>query len=181
MAAWGGPRRKVYGVLWGMVSASALGIMLMGFGQTLPIWLISGFLGSLIIPFLNGCNDAIWQTKVPHDVQGRVFGIRMMIAQVSVPVAMLTAGPLADLVFEPRMMPGGAFTRVFGPLVGVGRGAGMALMFVLFGGAALLVGVASFMVRDIRDVEVLIPDYTPPEEEVPGAAISVPVEISADN
>ena len=181
MTAWGGPRRKVYGVLWGMVSVSALGIMLMGFGRTLPIWLVSGFLGSLIIPFLNGCNDAIWQTKVPHDVQGKVFGTRLMIAQVSVPVAMLTAGPLADLVFEPRMMPGGILAGVFGPLVGVGRGAGMALMFVLFGGVALVVSVASFMVRDIRDVEVLIPDYAPPDEEVPGAVISVPFETNVDN
>jgi len=181
MTAWGGPRRKVYGVLWGMVSVSALGIMLMGFGRTLPIWLVSGFLGSLIIPFLNGCNDAIWQTKVPHDVQGKVFGTRLMIAQVSVPIAMLTAGPLADLVFEPRMMPGGVLAGVFGPLVGVGRGAGMALMFVLFGGVALLVSVASFMVRDIRDVEVLIPDYIPPDEEVPGVAISVPFETNVDN
>ena len=181
MAAWGGPRRKAFGVLWGMVSVSALGIMLMGFGRTLPIWLVSAFLGSLIIPFLNGCNDAIWQTKVPHDVQGKVFGTRMMIAQVSVPVAMLTAGPLADLVFEPGMMPGGTLTRMFGPLVGVGRGAGMALMFVLFGGVALLVSVASFMVRDIRDVEVLIPDYAPPDEEAPGATISVPVEMNTDN
>jgi MFS family permease len=181
MTAWGGPHRKVYGVLWGMVSASALGIMLMGFGRTLPIWLVAGFLGSLIIPFINGCNDAIWQAKVPHDVQGKVFGTRMMIAQVSVPMAMLTAGPLADIVFEPRMMPGGVLAGVFGPLVGVGRGAGMALMFVLFGGVALLVGVASFMVRDIRDVEVLIPDYVPPDEEAPGEAISVPVGANADN
>jgi len=181
MTAWGGPRRKVYGVLWGMVSVSVLGIMLMGFSRTLPIWLISGFLGSLIIPFLNGCNDVIWQTKVPHDVQGKVFGTRMMIAQVSVPMAMLSAGPLADVVFEPRMMPGGVLTGVFGPLVGVGRGAGMALMFVLFGGVALLVSVASFMVRDIRDVEVLIPDYASPDEGVPGEAISVPVGANADN
>jgi hypothetical protein len=114
-------------------------------------------------------------------VQGKVFGTRMMIAQVSVPVAMLTAGPLADVVFEPLMMPGGLLTRAFGQLVGVGRGAGMALMFVLFGGVALLVSVASFMVRDVRDVEVLVPDYVPPGEEEPGAAISVPFEGSVAN
>src|SRR5450756_2531100 len=91
------------------------------------------------------------------------------------------AGPMADLVFEPRMMAGGILARVFGPLVGVGHGAGMALLFVLFGGVALLVSVASFMVRDIRDVEILIPDYVPPEEETSGAAIFVPVEANADN
>lgn len=181
MAAWGGPRRKVYGVLWGMVFASAVGIMLMGFGRTIPIWLVSGFLGSLIIPLLNGCNDAIWQAKVPHDVQGKVFGTRMMIAQVSVPVAMLTAGPLADLIFEPGMTAGRALANVFGPLVGTGRGTGMALMFVLFGGIALLVSIASFMVRDIRDVEILIPDYAPLDGGLPGEAISVSVGTNADD
>ena len=164
MTAWGGPHRKIRGVLWGMVLVSVLGIMLMGFGRTLPIWLISGFLGSFIIPILNGSNDAIWQAKVPHDVQGKVFGTRLMVAQISVPIAMLAAGPLADRVFEPRMMPGGALARVFGSVVGVGRGAGMALIFVVFGGLALLVGIASFMVRSIRDVEDLIPDFVPVEE-----------------
>lgn len=181
MAAWGGPRRKAYGVLWGMVSVSALGIMLMGFGKTLPIWLVSGFLGSFIIPILNGCDDAIWLAKVPHDIQGKVFGTRMMIAQVSVPIAMLTAGPLADLVFEPRMMAGGTLARTFGSLVGVGRGAGMALIFVLFGGLALLVGLASFMVRDIRDVEVLIPDYASSAGEADKAPLSAGLEAGAEN
>jgi hypothetical protein len=54
-------------------------------------------------------------------------------------------------------------------------------MFVLFGGVALLVSVASFMVRDIRDVEILIPDYVPPDEEAPGEAISVPAGTNADS
>jgi len=124
------------------------------------------------VPLMNGSNDAIWQAKVPHDVQGKVFGTRMMIAQVSVPLAMLTAGPLADKVFEPRMMPGGSWAPIFGSWTGTGRGAGMALMYVLFGAGALLLSVASFSVRDIRDVEILLPDYAPPgdqEEYVLGA------------
>jgi MFS family permease len=180
LTAWGGPRRKVQGVLWGMVCVSVFGIMLMGLGRTLPVWLISGFLGSLIVPFMNGCNDAIWQAKVPHDVQGKVFGTRMMIAQVSVPVAMLTAGPLADKLFEPRMMPGGSWVSVFGALTGSGRGAGMALMYVLFGAAALLLSIVSFAIRDIRDVETLLPDYAPldaQDEQIP-AEEQVPVRVS---
>jgi hypothetical protein len=54
-------------------------------------------------------------------------------------------------------------------------------MFVLFGGVALLVSVASFMVRDIRDVEILVPDYVPPGEEVSRAAIPVPFEGNVAN
>jgi len=172
MAAWGGPRRKIRGVLWGMVSVSVLGIMLMGLGRTLPVWLISGFLGSLIVPLMNGSNDAIWQAKVPHDVQGKVFGTRLMIAQVSVPVAMLTAGPLADRVFEPRMMPGGSWAPIFGMLTGTGRGAGMALMYVLFGAGALLLSICSFAVKDIRDVETLLPDYAPAKRQEDGVLVA---------
>ncbi|MCX6100512.1 MAG: hypothetical protein NTV92_03665, partial [Candidatus Bipolaricaulota bacterium] len=56
-----------------------------------------------------------------------------MMAQFGSPVSMLLAGPLADRVFEPGMRQGGALAGVFGPLVGTGPGAGMALMLV-FGG-----------------------------------------------
>ena len=176
MAAWGGPRRKIYGVLWGMVSVSVLGLMLMGVGRSLPLWTISGFLGAFIIPFLNGCNDAIWQAKVPHDVQGKVFGTRMLIAQVSVPIAMLAAGPLADHVFEPAMMQGARLAGIFGALVGTGPGAGMGLMYVLFGSLALTVSIVSFMIRDIREVETLIPDYVQTAEPAEAVREFTPVE-----
>jgi hypothetical protein len=176
MAAWGGPRRKLYGVLWGMVSVSVLGLMLEGVGRSLPLWTIPVFLGSFIIPFLNGCNDAIWQAKVPHDVQGKVFGTRMLIAQVSVPIAMLAAGPLADHVFEPAMMQGARLAGIFGALVGTGPGAGMGLMYVLFGSLALTVSIVSFMIRDIREVETLIPDYVQTAEPAEAVHEFTPVE-----
>lgn len=177
MTAWGGPRRRIVGVLCGMVLLSVLGIMLMGFGRTLLIWLVSGFLGSFIVPLVNGSNDAIWQSKVPHDVQGKVFGTRMMIAQVSVPVSMLAAGPLADRVFEPAMMSGGKWAPIFGSLTGVGRGAGMALMYVFFGAASLAVAVAGCAVRDVRCVETLLPDYVPCAEEEPLPTDRAPDEV----
>ena len=181
MAAWGGPRRKIYGVLWGMVSVSILGLMLMGVGRSVTLWTISGFLGAFIIPFLNGCNDAIWQAKVPHDVQGKVFGTRMLIAQVSVPIAMLAAGPLADRVFEPVMMPGTRFAAMLGAVVGTGPGAGMGLMYVLFGFLALTVSIVSFMLRDIREVETLIPDYLQAAEPVEAARTCVPAEAQTED
>ncbi len=175
MTVWGGPKRKVRGVLGGMIAVAVLGIMLMGFGRTVPIWLLSGFLGSLLVPLMNGCNDAIWQAKVPHDVQGRVFGTRMMIAQISVPVSMLVAGPLADYLFEPGMMPGGRLVPVFGMFTGTGRGAGMAAMYLLFGAATLVAAIVSALSRNIRDVELLLPDYAPPEEQA-----AAPASVSAE-
>lgn len=159
MSSWGGPKHRMRGLLGSMVWVAVIGLMLMGLTKYLWVWLVAGFLGSFIIPILNGCNDVIWQLKIPHDVQGRVFASRRMIAQTAVPVAMLSAGPLADFLFEPGMMPGAWLARSFGSLIGTGQGSGMALMFVLCGLLLLGVTAAGYLIPTVRDVERLIPDY----------------------
>ena len=84
---------------------------------------------------------------------------RSQIAQITSPVAFALAGPLADRVFEPAMRDGGAGVLVFGPLVGTGPGAGMALMLVLFGLCGAIVGVLGYTVRAVRDAETILPDH----------------------
>ena len=181
LSVWGGPKGRVHGVLLGMAASSLLGTTLMGVGQALPLWLVAAFFSAFFIPILNGSNQAIWQAKVAPDVQGKVFAARRLIAQLSAPVAMLLAGPLADGVFEPAMMPGGALASLFGPLVGTGPGAGMGLMFVLSGVAGTLVGLGGYLFPAIRRVETAIPDHDvvfsepagkAPEEAVPSVAAS---------
>ena len=111
------------------------------------------------LPLVNGSSQAIWQAKVPPDIQGKVFATRRLIAQVSAPVAMILAGRLADVVFEPAMASGGAFARLFKPLVGSGPGSGMALMFMFAGVLGAAVAVTGYLVPAIRRVEDLIPDH----------------------
>jgi hypothetical protein len=72
---------------------------------------------------------------------------------------MLIAGPLADFALEPAMRPGGALTGVFGWLTGVGPGAGMALIIMVAGIAAMFVGLGGYTVSVIRDAEILLPDH----------------------
>lgn len=159
MSAWGGPHRKVHGVLAGMAVSGVTGEILLGVGQEFIIWSIASFSSAFLIPIINGSNQAIWQAKVPPDVQGKVFAARRLIAQVTVPIALLLAGPLADRVFEPAMAPGGSLADNFGWLVGTGPGAGMALMIVIFGVIGTAVGLAGYAFRAVRDAEVLLPDY----------------------
>lgn len=159
MSAWGGPKRRVHGVLGGWVLGSLLGETLLGLGRTLPIWVVASFFFALSAPVINASNQSIWQAKVAPDVQGRVFAVRRLIAWVVVPLAQLVAGPLADQVFEPAMMPWGSLADTFGRLVGVGPGAGMALMLVFSGLAAALVGMSGYAVRDVRDAEEILPDH----------------------
>ena len=159
MSAWGGPKKRIHGVLAGWAFSGLLCVTLMGLGRSLPVWAVAVFIGSCIIPVVNGSNQALWQSKVPPDLQGRVFSIRRLIAWFVNPVALLIAGPLADYVLEPAMREGGVLTGTFGWLVGVGPGRGMALIFVFMGLIVTAVGFGAYAVPLIRNVETILPDH----------------------
>lgn len=158
LSAWGGPRRRVHGVLLGWIFLG-IGTVLFGLGQALPVWFVVAFFTTLFNPLVNASNQAIWQAKTSPDIQGRVFSTRAMIAQVTGPLGMLIAGPLADNVFGPAMMPEGVLAGRLGWLVGVGPGSGMALIFIICGLLTVLVGLYPYTVRVIRDAETLLPDH----------------------
>ncbi len=156
LSVWGGPKRRVHGVLLGHAIAG-LGQMALGLG--FPYWYVGIVLGSLVIPVINGSNQAIWQAKVAPDVQGRVFSVRRLIAQITAPVSMLIAGPLADRVFEPALMPGGKLAGAFGWLVGTGPGSGMSLIVLGSGLLVVLVGLLPYGIYVVRNVETMLPDH----------------------
>ena len=159
LSAWGGPRRRIHGVLLGMLGASLLGQIPLGIGRALLLWSAGNFAINFMIPILNGSNQAIWQAKVAPGVQGRVFAVRRLIAQITYPLATLAAGPLADHVFEPAMMPDGALVDAFGWLVGAGPGAGMGLIVVIAGCAGMVISLGGYLFPVIRNAETLLPDH----------------------
>jgi MFS family permease len=158
MSAWGGPKRRVHGVLLGWFFSSLLGNVVLGLGQGLPVWALGMFMLSIFSPLVNGSNQAIWQSKVAPDVQGRVFSARVFIAWLVMPISQLIAGPLADHVLEPAMAEGGSLVPMFGWMVGSGTGAGMALMFV-FGGLLALAGIGGYLFPAVRNAEDILPDH----------------------
>lgn len=166
LAARGGLKRRVNGVLGGWFLSSISGGVILGIGRILPVWIVAGFLTSFIVVYINASNQAIWQAKVPPDIQGRVFAARRMIAQIVGPLGILLAGPLADKLFEPAMREGGSLTGLFGGLVGVGPGAGMALLMVISGALAALVGVSGYLFPAIRNAEDILPDHDAGDEKL---------------
>lgn len=159
MSTWGGPKRRVNGVLLGMTVESLLGPTVMGLARSLVGWAFGGFFIQAVIPVINGSNQAIWQSKVPPSMQGRVFATRRMIAQVAFPFAVLIAGPLADNVFEPAMQGAGFLAQTFGWLVGTGVGSGMSLMMVFSGLLGALVGLGGYLFPAVRNAEDILPDF----------------------
>jgi MFS transporter, DHA3 family, macrolide efflux protein len=166
ISAWGGPKRKALGVTLGWAMSGIAGLVI-GLGQSLPLWAVGLFIGGLIGPLIDSSNQAIWQSKVPPDVQGRVFSARLLIAWIASPLAAAVAGPLADRLLEPAMLPGGGLAEIFGGLVGVGPGSGMSLVFIFAGILVSLVGLIAFLTPAIRHAETLLPDPQPAKQEEP--------------
>jgi len=133
LSLWGGTKRRIHNVLLGGVGACLLGITLLGASSTFLFWAAGSFFFAFFEPFVEGGNIAIWQVKVPADVQGRVFSARHLLVQIPYLFGILAAGYLAD-------------------------GAAIHLILILAG----IVGTAAFalgyLFRHIRDAENLLPD-----------------------
>lgn len=171
MTVWGGPKRRVRGVLLGWFCLGLLGITTIGLGQSLLVWAAGAFLAHIFSALVDSSNQAIWQSKVAPDVQGRVFSTRRFIAMMIAPIGYMLAGPLADRVLEPGMAQSGQLTPVFESLVGSGTGAGMALLFVFGGLLIVATTVVGALIPAIRNVERILPDYDAEEtKEIGGTA-----------
>jgi hypothetical protein len=158
MSAWGGFKRRVHGVLAGWMVSSFF-FALMGLGTTVPIWIGASVLSTILIPLINGSNQAIWQAKVAPDVQGRVFSARRLIAWMTNPISPVIAGTLTDYVLEPAMRTSSGLSALFGWLVppGPGGGAGLLIFFSCLGG--ILAGLTGYFVSSIRHAEDILPDH----------------------
>ena len=161
MGAWGGPSRRINAVI-GFVALASVGLVLMGLRASALSVGAGMFVLLFFVPLASGPSSAIFQSKVDLAVQGRVFAMRSMISRSMMPLAFLTAGPLADYVFEPWMREGGVLaSTILGSLLGTGAGRGMGLMFVLAGLGGVLASVLAYAHPRIRRVEDELADVMP--------------------
>jgi MFS family permease len=157
MSAWGGPKRRVVGVL-GFSAISGVFVFTAGLQPSIPLIAVSIFFIMFTMPIINGCSQALWQSKVAPDLQGRVFAVRRMIAMSASPLAYVVVGPLADNVFEPLMAVDGALAGSVGNVIGVGPGRGSGLMFIVTGLLTIVASLAAYLYPRTRLVEDELPD-----------------------
>ena len=163
MSAWGGPKRRIHGVL-GFLMISGFFTSMLGVSPLIPVLAMAGFGLMFSMPIINGSSQAIWQSKVDPDVQGRVFSVRRMIAWSMTPLAYIVAGPLADRVFRPLLLEGGALADSVGQLIGVGPGRGTGFMFIVVGAVSIVVAALGYLNPHVRNVEDELPDVVIPDE-----------------
>ncbi len=157
LGVWGGPRNRIAGV-YVPIFAMGVGLSLIGLRPSVLLIITGILLMNGTHPIAGGSSQAIWQSKVPPNLQGRVFAIRQVSAIIASPPAFLFAGWLADRVFEPLM------ADASGPLawlVGSGAGRGMGLMFVIIGLFVMVVVMAAWKHPRIRNLEAEVPDLEP--------------------
>ena len=103
ISAWGGLKhRRVYGILAPMI---LIGIAMVTFGFSPLIYLTAcaAMVGQGMSPITNAHSQAIWQVQTPRELQGRVFAVRRLIAQFSVPLSTAMAGIFGGL-FNPGIV-----------------------------------------------------------------------------
>ena len=153
VSAWSGPKKRIPLVM-GVLALAALALAITGLRASIITTALGIFLMLMAIPVASASSQAVFQGKVEPGVQGRVFAIRSLISQSIMPLAFILAGPLADQVFGPLMMAGGALAgSPVGSLLGIGPGRGVGLMFVISGLLLLLVSGLVFANSPIPRLE----------------------------
>jgi MFS family permease len=158
LSVWGGPRRRVTGMLAGFIGAG-LSKTAFGLGRSPVVWVPAQFCSSLNFPLLGSSENALWMKSISAEKQGRVFAANALVLQVVSAVATLIAGPLADSVLEPMMQSGSSgiggvgqlFGTIFSPIVGTTAGSGMALLYIGCALAMAGVGMRGFWVFERQD------------------------------
>lgn len=160
LSAWGGPKKKVRAICLFFLGQGAI-LFCGGLQPSVPLVAAAAFVFSFCSPALASCTQAIWQSKVPLDLQGRVYAVRRLVAWSTLPVSYLAAGPIADYVFEPMMAEGGLLANSVGQIIGTGPGRGVGLLFIVLGLGVFFVIIPAYAYGPLRRLEEEIPDAIP--------------------
>lgn len=91
------------------------------------------------LPFVNTSADVIIRSGIPNSQQGRAWGFIGLLSQVGYILAYLSAGVLADRIFEPLFIESGLIAETAGRIFGVGPGRGIGVLVSISGiGIAVL-------------------------------------------
>lgn len=173
MSAWGGPKRRIYGALFGWMFYCIFGNILFGIGRSTEIWIPAILIAGLGSNVGVATSQAILQAKVAPDVQGRVFSARRLLTWFPDTFTPILGGMLADYVMEPAMRAQGWLASAFGWLVGASPGSGMALMMIFFGLLTSLTMISGYLIPKIRNIEDILPDHDEIQKKKEPASASV--------
>jgi DHA3 family macrolide efflux protein-like MFS transporter len=137
LSTWGGFKKRVITSMLGLIGMG-IGILMIGLSGANTFWIaVAGMaLGGLMNPLVNGPLFAIVQATVEPSMQGRVFTLLGSLSAAMSPLSLAVAGPLADKL-------------------------GIPIWYIISGIACVLMGVVSFMVKPVMQLETRSMKTTP--------------------
>ena len=98
LGAWGGFKRKVVTAQTGLI-LMGLATMIVGLISSNLFWvaLAANTASGLLLPIINGSYGATLQASIAPEMQGRVFAFILSAASFVSPIALIIAGPFADV------------------------------------------------------------------------------------
>ncbi len=96
---WGGFRRRIYTSLIGL-GLEGIGVAIIGLAPESGLGLAIGaiFVAGFMNPLVNGPFQALLQTIVVPEMQGRVFTLLGSLSSAMMPLSLAVAGPIADTI-----------------------------------------------------------------------------------
>ena len=146
------PKSRVRVIFNSLLFSMSTENFFLAFGRSTPIWCLGAVLGWACIPFMNANMDVLLRTRIPIDMQGRVYAARNALQFFTIPLGYFLGGLLIDQVFEPFMatQSSGSF---WAALFGTGKGSGAALLFFVIGMTGMLSCLPFYRDRHIRALE----------------------------
>jgi len=116
LGVWGGFKKRIVTSLIGVVGLG-LGVFVLGMAPANAF--VAGVIGCAVVGFMNpmanGPLQAILQSTVPPEMQGRVMGLISSICAAMIPLSMLVAAPVAEyLGIRTWFWAGGLLTILVG-------------------------------------------------------------------
>jgi MFS transporter, DHA3 family, macrolide efflux protein len=145
MSTWGGPKRRILGIL-NLTILQGFVILILGLGVRLSLFIasIGVFIYQFADPIIMGSNRTIWQSKVPLELQGRIFALQIMLQRAALIPAFIITGVLVDRLFEPLLLKNQWIRDTLGQLTGTQPGIGICLFLIILGISKMLLSILMY-------------------------------------
>jgi DHA3 family macrolide efflux protein-like MFS transporter len=129
LGVWGGFKNKIVTSLTGIIGLG-MGVLVFGLAPANAFWM--GLAGMVLLGFMNpianGPIQAIMQSKVAPEMQGRVMGTTSAICTAMMPLSLLIMAPVAELL-------------------------GLRVWYWVGGGLTILIALAAFFIPSILSLD----------------------------
>ncbi len=138
---------------------SGVGLSTIGISPSWIVIAVGFFIFMLPVPYANGTLGTLLQTKIEPTALGRVGAIMGAMLQAVTPIAVVSAGLLADYVFKPLLQEGGMLTGTWiSAIIGEGSVRGIGLMFIISGILLSLLCISMLLNKKVVTLEYNYPD-----------------------